>query len=277
MERFAHFEDELAKYIGCHVSEDVLLGRNYFYIEDQKVKKDICLSELSDFDLYDSIDYKSFYESGEVDEEDDEITCTKVKAYLASMSTKSAWIKCMAPHPDDVEVGTAYIIIQVILDEDSKIESVHAFTRFMDGMNGGFGGAGFFVDIPGSESMECHLSHMPMFPPEVLAELDMLTEGRYFKKGFSFVGKPLPENIMWMNGGDNCKTSAQSSAFRNAYFHISVDVTDDDIIDGFEFSQYENEHSMFQRPRSVDEDIVDGLDCALMLIDAYTKEEYDSL
>lgn len=279
MERFAHFEDELSKYIGLQVNEETLLGRNYFFIEDGRVKKDLGLHSLPDFELSESIDYGKYYGNVEfepMDDEEEEITCTRVKAFMASISTQSAWIKCLPPHPADIEVGSAYIVIQLKVDADMKVSSIHVFTRFMDGMNGGFAMGGFFMEVPNSESMECHFSHMPMFPPEVLEELDMLAEGRCFKEGFSFIGKPLPLNVQWMNGGGNTKTMARCSAFHNSYFHLSVDLDENELIESFYYSEYVNEHSMFQRPRSSSDDIVDGLDCALMLLDGYSEDQYQS-
>ena len=279
MNRFAHFEDELQKYIGVHISKEVLLGRNYFFVEDGRVKEDLCLSEIDDFELYDSLDYHKFYNTVDFeDESEEDITCTMVKSYCASLSTQAAWLKCLPSHPDDIEVGSAYIMLQVKVDAEYKITSVHAFTRFMDGMNGGFACGGFFIEMPGmGESMASHFNHMPMFPPEVLEELDMLVAGRYYKPGFSFIGKVFPSNLNYMNGCDGARTIAKASAFRNSYFHLSIYLNEDGLIESFEFSQYINEHSMFQRPQSSDEDIIDGLDCALMLLDAYTDEEYEQL
>lgn len=297
MDRIPHSEDDLRKYIGKQVSKEALLGRNYFYVERGRVVEDLCLHELQDFHLTDNTDFKHFYETVSFPKKDDclydesednedndrleteseEITGERVKAFLATKTTQSGWFKCLPSHPEDVEPGTAYIIVRVRVDEDFKITQIHAFTRFMDGMNGGFGFGGFFVDVPHSESMSCHVSHMPLFPPEVIDELESLCKARYLKKGFSFIGKPLPSQMFFMNGGGNCKTSAKGSAFRNAYWHISIDHDDEDKIEDFEFSCWENEHSMFQRPTSVSEDIMDGLDCALTLLDAYTDEEYKSL
>lgn len=283
-ERFAHSEEELKKYIGMQVSKEILLSRNYFYVEEGKVKEDLCLQSLPDLTLEDATDLENYYKSADFDDydtesedEDEEVSGRKVKAYLASKSTQSGWFKCLPSHPDDVEVGSAYILIRVRVDSGYKISEIHVFARMMDGMNGGFSSGGFFIEIPHKESMACHINHMPIFPPEVLYELDSLVGGRHFKPEMSLIGKPLPSGMDFMNGGPNSKTAAKCSAFRNAYWHISVDIDENGLIEDFSFSCWENEHSMFTRPRDVSDDIMDGLDCILTLLDAYTEEEYQSL
>ena len=292
MERTIQTENDLKRFIGMQVSRESLLGRNYFYIDGGKVVEDLYLSELPDFELTDNTDFKKYYETasfpkdGDNDEDievmeegpaEDSITCEKVKAYAASRTTQSGWFRCMPTHPDDVEVGTVYLLIRIRVDSSFKITAIHVFKRVMDGMNGGFGFSGFFVEVPHSETIKSHFSHMPIFPPEVIEELDNLTKGRFYKKGFSFIGKPLPSGLDFMNAGDGSKSFARSSAFRNVYWHITIDVDDEDLIEGLEFSCWVNEHSMFQRPESASDEIMDGLDCVLALLDGYTDEEYESL
>lgn len=296
MERTIQTENDLKRFIGMQVSKEALLGRNYFYVEGGKVVEDLCLGELPDFQLTDNTDFKKYYESAPFpveegfyeDEEDIEfrrekepeegsITCEKVKAYVASKTTQSGWFKCLPTHPEDVQAGAFYLIVRVRVDVDFKITEIHVFKRTMQGMNGGFGCGGFFVEVPHSESLKSCFSHMFIFPPEILEELDGLTKGRFFRKGFSFIGKPLPSGQDFMNAGVGSVSLARSSAFRNVYWHISIDVDDDDLIEGFEFSCWVNEHSMFQRPESASDEIMDGLDCVLTLLDAYTDEEYESL
>lgn len=286
-ERFVHFEEELEKYIGMHVPKEFFLGRNYFYVEGGRVVEDLCLHSLPDLHLEDTTDFREYYKSvdfianSECSDDDDyaedEFTCEKVKAYLANKSTQSGWFKCLPTHPEDVEVGSAYILIRVNVDSECRISKIHTFARMMDGMNGGLERGAFFIEIPHTESMECHINHMPMFPPEVLSELDSLVGGRHFKQGMSLVGKPFPSGIEFMNGGPNCKTVEKCSAFRDAYWQISTVIDENDHIEEFSFSSWENEHSMFSRPHEVHDEIMDGLDCMLTLLDAYTEEEYKAL
>lgn len=116
-----------------------------------------------------------------------------------------------------------------------------------------------------------------MFPPEVLTEIEMLKQNRYYKEGVTLVGKPLPSGITWFNGCDNSKTTAKSSAFRKSYWHISIEIDNDCKMSDFEISTYVNEQTMFQRPQMSDDDIMDGLDCILTIMDAYSEEEFTEL
>ena len=45
----------------------------------------------------------------------------------------------------------------------------------------------------------------------------------------------------------------------------------------FEISTYVNEQTMFQRPQMSDDDIMNGLDCILTIMDAYSEEEFTEL
>lgn len=279
MERFAHFERELQPYIGMQTSRDALLGRNYFHVIDGKVVEDLNLNVLKDLGLRDNTEYSEYYKSyeyhtseGEDLDEEDEITCKQVKAYLAQQTTSDGWFKCLPTHPDDIEVGSAYIIIRVQVDDNYVVTKIHVFTRYIEdtGMHG-------FYYILQKETIESYTSHMPMFPPEVLTEIEMLKQNRYYKNGMSLIGKPLPSAIVWSNGCTGTKTTAKSSAFRNSYWHISIDVDDDGNMSAFDISTYVNEHTMFQRPQLSDDDIMDGLDCILTIMDAYSEEEFTEL
>ena len=282
MERFAHFERELLPYIGMQTSKEALLGRNYFHVIDGKVADDLNLSALKDLGMRDKTDYSEYYKNykyqnsededldEDTDEEDDEITCKQVKAYLAQQTTSDGWFKCLPTHPDDIEVGSAYIIIRIQVDHNFVVTKIHVFTRYIEDT-----GMHSFYYIPQKESIESYTSHMPMFPPEVLTEIEMLKQNRYYKDGMSLIGKPLPSEIMWFNGCTGTKTTAKSSAFRNSYWHISIDVDDNGNMSGFDISTYFNEHTMFQRPQLSNDDIMDGLDCILTILDAYTEDEFN--
>ena len=70
---------------------------------------------------------------------------------------------------------------------------------------------------------------------------------------------------------------AHNSGRHNVYWHLSVNVNSDDIIEDFEISTYERETSMMQKPHLMDDDEVDSFDYILYFINQYSDSEWIDL
>ena len=58
------------------------------------------------------------------------------------------------------------------------------------------------------------------------------------------------------------------------YYHLSIDVNDEDVIESVELSTYERETSMFQRPHRMHDNHADAFDCTLLICDQYCDDEW---
>lgn len=261
MERSAMFPDELNVLIGKNISRDFLIGRGYFHVVDDEIV-DMELPSLSDFDISES--------------EEDEITCSKVKKYIAEESyvfPSDCWLRCIPAEPEDVEYQEVYVVICIQVktnDDQLTITDITFYSRFIEQIGGGF------FSIPGVSTMESDICQMPIFPPEPFKDVQMLVKGRTIPNGFSLIGKPMPSNKKYFH--PNPKYSiAKNSGWRNVYWHLQIDVTKNDIITKVVLDTYEREDSMFCRPVTMSDDYTDAFDCVLFICDQYTDEEWESI
>lgn len=255
----------LSEYLGRTISEEALKGRGYFYAENGNVLIDDN-PKIADISYYMEDD----------SENDDSITCRRVKEYLAESIEDyfvSSWVKGIPANPEDVDNQEVYMVIciEVIKRETGyEVADIHVLARFVEQVGGGW------FTIPGASSLESNYFEMELLPPEVFDEINMLLEGRFLPEGFSLEGKPMPKNKD--NFHQNPPYSmALNSGWRNIYWHLSLDVDDNDIIDSLEISTYERETSMFQRPHLMDDDPCDSFDCILRVIDQYSNEEWSKI
>lgn len=269
MTRLPHYQEELNQYLGSQVSKEILLGRNYFYVENNKVKEDLFLNEIKDLYLTDNTDFRLFYDTGEINEESDyepdELRSCKVKEYLASIITEDGWYKCLPTHPDDIEPGCAYIVIRVSVNEKYQINRIDPLIRFMEGSYS-------IISIPGQESLDSYLSPMSLITPEILDEFDCLVKGRHYIKGMSLIGMPIPTELEDIDKYEGRISLSKYSAFRNTSWHLSISIDDESKIKDFEIDSYVNES---YKPYMASNDICEGIDCMLTLIDSYTDEDYE--
>ena len=265
MKRTPVNSDMLSMYVGKVISEQHLLGRGYVYIENGSVVTN------SNPKIADNISYDE-----QSDDEEDSITCNKVKDYLATQVDNyypSCWIKGIAAEPEDVDNEEVYMIVCVETEDSDgciRIKNIHVLARMVEQMYGGW------FSIPGSSNMESRFFEMSLLPPEIINEIKQLVNGRYLFEGFSLVGKRMPEYKD--NFHHNPPYSmAHNSGWRNVYWHLSVDVNGDDIIEDFEISTYERETSMMQRPHLMNDEEADSFDCILYFIDQYSDSEWADL
>ena len=267
--------DDLKKYIGTQISKEVLLGRNFFYIENQKVTEDLYLNKMPDLYIEDDTNFKQYYQTAKPSDNDFideyELTpCAKVKAYLASIAKQNGWFKCFPADPEKDRIGEAYILLRIRVDKDYRITEIHTFKRVIDTK-------GCIAGMSDREPIRSHAEYMPAFPPIILDEIDGLIRGRLYNNGFSFIGKPLPSRLDCITKPFNHKYFYCWSAFRDAYWDVEAVLDEKGLIKTLLFSTCENEESRFHLPFCAMDDASDGLDCALKILDAYTDEEYEGL
>lgn len=287
MERFPSPADELKKHIGKIVTEEMLFGRGYVLVNDGEVIEDK-FPRLKDFEYEDDElnEEANVAEAELLEEEDDDysddddsITCKGVKKYIASQienyvyDDDEKWIKGIPANPCDVNNQEVYQVIVIStkpVENGYKITDVCCLARMVEQIGGGW------FSIPGAASMESHFFEMELVPPEPLLEVENLVKGRFIPKGFSLIGKSMPDNKEEFHPNPPYSI-AKNSGWRNVYYHLSIDVNDDEIIESVELSTYERETSMFQRPYCMDDDPADAFDCTLLICDQYTDDEWGQI
>lgn len=254
----------------------MLFGRGYVHVKDGEIIEDK-FPRLKDFDFDDQdLDDNAYSMDEDSEEEESRITCKSVKEYIASQiddyiyNDDEKWIKGIPANPGDVDNQEVYQIIVVStkpVDAGHCITDVTCLARMVEQIGGGW------FSIPGAASVESHFFEMELVPPEPIKEVENLVKGRFIPNNFSLIGKQMPDNKDEFHPNPPYSI-AQNSGWRNVYYHLSIDVNDDDIIESVELSTYERETSMFQRPYSMDDDPADAFDCTLLICDQYTDDEW---
>lgn len=275
--RIPIFKENLMKFLGKSISEDSLVGRGYFHVQDGMIIneslpkiKDIYSSDGSY--LYDNLLIAKEEES----EDDEDITGARVKSYLAAQieeHSSDCWIKCIPADPEDVGDQEGYVIICLETEQYKdvmKISDIKVLIRLVVQVGGGW------FSVPGLDSMESNIYEVTILPPETHKELTRLVTGRFLHDGFSLIGKPMPENKDSFHPNPAYST-ANNSGYRNAYWHLSIAVDENEIIRLLEFSTYVRESSMFVRPEPLSDDATDAFDSILFIVDEYTDEEWDRI
>lgn len=156
------------------------------------------------------------------------------------------------------------------VDSGLEIVNITILARMVEQM-----GSGCF-SIPGAASLESNFFEMQMLPPELLHELEFLIARRFIPENFTLIGAPMPENKNIFHPNPPYSLAC-NSGWRNVYWHLSINVDENDIIQDLELSTYERETSMFQRPYCMDDDMTEAFDAALMIVNQYTDEEWNKI
>ena len=248
--------DDMNAFIGKEITEAKLIGRNYYHYsygeKDENQPFDLDLSELG-------LDFEE--EDSEYDEEYSE--------YLPV----ECWVKRISAVEDGYE---AYYHIVLFLDEAQRIKEISVIQEEVQRMGGGM------LFIPGMELPYTSFYDELDYPPdEIINELELLTKGRALPKKASFIGKRLPQRMIDDGGNGGSITDyvfALQSAYRLAYMSVSVETTEEGVIQGFNYETYQSTGSsygdMFSRPQLYNDHKNEAIDVLLYIIDQYSDDEY---
>ena len=266
--------DDLSEF---SVTVEQLIGRNFYHYTDCELDESqpaaYDFSELV-LDESDDEDEDDDDEEGDEDAYEDEDENDKSEG-LADYLPDDCWVKRFV---DDDDPNTFYLLY-IVLNEDGKIE----YSGCIEETSQQMGGGGFFFMIPGMEMPSVKSYDYNSYPPEkVIDDLRLLFKGRALPLDFSFVGKRLPQAMIdeGGNGGSDTEyTYAIQSAFRLAYMHMSVDTTEDGVVEDFSYSTYQSSGSaygdMFSRPTCFSDRKDEAMDMLLHIYDMYTDEELE--
>ena len=250
-------------FVGQKVSEEILIGRNYYlYEEGLRAKDQPKHYEPDDIALDCSSDDEDDEEN---EEESEEPEYDELEAFVP----ECCWIRRISALEDGQE---SYFLIAVTVDEDYTITGVTCVHETVSQQGGGlfFFTPGLFDSASTSEYEE-----LDFYPPRVFDELAYLVKGRALKPGFSIIGKPIPQ---WMRDHNEYNTFALQSGYRSAYTHISIESDDDWCFTDLEYSSYQSSNSaygdMFSRPQTLSDREDEAVDMLLYIIDHYTDEEW---
>lgn len=268
--------DDLSEF---SVTVEQLIGRNFYHYTDCELDEsqpaaydfsELVLDE-SDDENEDDDEEEGDEDAYEDEDEDDE------SEGLADYLPDDCWVKRFV---DDDDPNTFYLLY-IVLNEDGEIEDSGCIEETSQQMGGG----GFFFMIPGMEMPSVKSYDYNSYPPEkVIDDLRLLFKGRALPLDFSFVGKRLPQVMIdeGGNGGSDTEyTYAIQSAFRLAYMHMSVDTTEDGVVEDFSYSTYQSSGSaygdMFSRPTCFSDRKDEAMDMLLHIYDMYTDEELQKM
>lgn len=260
--------DNLTDY---NVTKEQLIGRNFYhYTVYKKDDSQPAAYSFPDLELDDTEDNK--FEGYDDESDDDE------NEGLDEYLSDDCWVKRFV---DDNDPNTCYLLYLVI-DDEGNIEDSGCIEETSQRM---VSGGGMFFMVPGMELPSAKSYSYNYYPPDkVMDDLQLLFRGRYLPLDFSFKGKRLPQQMIdgGCNGGSNTNyTYALQSAYRLAYMDISVDTTEEGIIEGFDYFSYQSSGSdywdMFSRPVRYHDRRDEAMDMLLYIYDKYTDEELTEL
>lgn len=259
-------EDQL--FIGKKISEEDLIGRNYYlYDEGLKAKDQPKHYKPDDISLdCSSEDNDDDDDEEDVDDDDDEDTeYDELEAYVP----EHCWIRRISALEDGQE---SYFLIAITVDDDYIIDSITCIHETVSQQGGGLL---FFSPVLFDGDSTSEYEELDFYPSVVFDELAYLVEGRALKTGFSIIGKPIPK---WMRDHNEYNSFALQSGYRSAYTHISLDSDDDWCITDLDYSSYQSSNSsygdMFTRPQLIEDREDEAVDMLLYIIDHYTNEEW---
>ena len=246
-------------FVGRKISEEILIGRNYYLYEEGVRAKDQPKHYEPDDIALDC--------SSEGEEDEEEPDYDELEAYVP----EHCWIRRISALEDGQE---SYFLIAVTVDDDYTITGVTCIHETVSQQGGGlfFFTPGLF-DGPSSSEYD----ELTFYPTKVFDELAYLVKGRALKPGFSIIGKPIPQ---WMQDHNEYNSFALQSGYRSAYMHISID-SDDDCFTDLEYSSYQSSNSvygdMFSRPQLLSDREDEAVDMLLYIVDRYTDEEWKKI
>ena len=252
-------------FVGRKVSEEILIGRNYYLYEDgEQVENQPDHYTPEDISLYDSPDEEEDEEDDEEDEDSDE----PLYDTLEDLVPQRCWIRRISAHEDGQE---SYFLIAVTVDDDYTITEVACIQETVSQQGGGF-----FFFTPGlfDQTSSSEYDEMMYYPASVFDELAFLVLGRALKSGFSIIGKPIPQKMI---DNDEDSSFALQSGYRSAYMHMNIE-SDDDCFTDLEYSTYQSSNSaygdMFSRPQTTNDRKDEAVDMLLYIIDQYSDCEW---
>lgn len=251
---------EPTKYQGIIITKEMFQGRGYCHIQNGKVIDDSFphLKELT------------WEEDKEEDESIDDITCKKAKRYIVENTDNSSgdsveyWMKGIPVESCEQEIYLLTFIDVKPVSRGYKIMNIRVVVKFG------------YISFPGSDSIDSNFYSLEMLPPEVVKEVEMLIGGRYIPNGFTLIGKPMPQNKEIFHPNPPYSLAC-NSGWRNVYWHLSIKVDDNNYIQNLNYSTYVREVSICQRPQSMSDDMAEAFEAALMIVDQYTDEEWQTI
>ena len=242
-------------------SVEQLVARNFYhYTNGLPDPVQPAAFDLSDIDL--SVDGK--------DEEEDEAAPSPIEDLPSD-----CWVK---RYVDDDDPSFCYLLY-LVLDDESCVTEVGCLSEKNQSFGGGLGLLFPGVFLPGEKSY--FIEGLYDEPEKVKLDGKRLLLSPDLPLNFSFIGKRLPQQMIdeGGNGGDDTNyTFALQSAHRMAYTHMSIDTTEEGIIEAFDYSSYQSSGNpfgdMFSRPILVGDRADEALDMLLYIFDQYSEEEY---
>jgi hypothetical protein len=264
---------EIKKLIGISVTPELLIGRNYYHYTNGCMDNvDLSGYPLAVLKLEDEV-----LSGNDLDEDlfdDGEENCSWGES-LADYIPGTCWVKRFATTEEEC-CSEAYLLL--IIELNDKMEIINASILVQHVRTPGMGM--FILPDCGIRGISEYME--PFFAAKrIIAEAEFLKKKLYLPKGYSFIGKRLPQEIINAggNGGsDQEYTYALQSAYRLAYMHMSVDTTEEGIIKRFYYTTYQSTGSgwgdLFSRPHSINDMKVEAIDMLLYLVNHYTEGEY---
>ena len=235
MERQFYDISKLNDFIGEQLSQENLLGRNYFYCSDGDVEEYSNSYTFPDFDR------------GTISNFGDDIIDIResIAEELSNEGINNHWVKCMPVNPEDCECE-AYIVLCVSVDDDYVINKVSTFIW-----------------------MDDYYNEMWELTQEMVEELYNLCHGTFLPDDFTFKGVEVTEKLKSIfhlhNAG--CDYSLHCmSGYRSVTTSFFIDVDDSDCITQIRVVTNEN-GQMTVRPVSADNEYVDIMDGMLLMYD----------
>lgn len=237
-----------------------LVGRNY-YLYTAGERDTVQPLELKIPDL----DIGTEYEEG--------VQFRDVNGTLEWYVPQECWLKRIR----SAEEGNKTYLLVLELSEDYLIKQVSVIQEDIEMKSYG----NIYFVLPGIEpEANRFYNELDYLPREVQKELHFLMLGRSLPGNYSFIGKRLPQSMLdtctYDNGGMKC-TYALQSAYRMAYMHMSIEISPEMIIKGFDYSTYQSSgnglEDMYSRPQFLYNRKDEAIDMLLYIIDNYTEEE----
>lgn len=251
--------DDLEYILGMEVTREALLRRGYILSENGKLTQGLYLEEEKPEDSDD-------------ESEGGFNNTLQTKTTLAKcLRSEHVWIKlvsdslCEDPCRD---TRTVILLSTFPINAENSIYEIDGFTFRVFNI----------VYSPFMENVvtQANFIDIDFIPEKGYSEVTQLVSGRYVPEGFDLIGKPMPEDKS--NFHPNPPYSiAENSGWKRTYYHMQIDVDEHNTITGLDFSTWEREASMFARPRSVDDDKTDYLDCINLICDQYSDEEWENI
>lgn len=255
--------EAVSEFVGKHIDVEALIGRNYYhYVNGTKAEEQPFTLSINDIDLDDE----------EEEGEEGFLQSASLSAYIP----RDCWIKRLSASEEN---RTENLLVVIELDDEFNVLSVSEVLEVIQQV-----GRGLFM-IPGMSLPARRIYRNQIcLSEEVEEEMTLLLKRRFIPRGFSLLGKKLPQRMIDEDDDsdeDFTYSIALPSAYRQAYVHLSIDTSQEGIIEDFEYSTYQSTGSaygdMFSRPVLIGDMREEMIDAVLAVIDKYSEEEYNAV